>query len=330
MSNEATDNTESVQVVAEEAPPVSTGLLESDDSNVETEAVEAAAPDVEQAPAVEAEPKAEVEKPEPGVDERRFDPLFAEFDDEEMKTDDFYEKITADDIKELPTVARRMLHNFRMAYRLEKQKLESQHAKHNDKYTERESAIENLERDFARRQAEFAAVIDDPRVKEALSVSDAELPDIMSEEGIQARINKGIAEGLNQVFNPMREASAERQQESTYLEFLSAHPEMKEKAFKTEVASLVSERKGTNAPLSTQDAYEIIRARRLVAQHQKRASQERKARSESARQIKRSSVRGSPGVEDIPPEIKKQGAASIVSWLQSNPEAAKRIASSLR
>ena len=66
-----------------------------------------------------------------------------------------------------------------------------------------------------------------------------------------------------------------------------------------------------------------------MEQQQKRAQSERRARAESARQVKRSAVSGSPGVEEIPNDVKKQGAASIASWLQQNPEAAKRISKSL-
>lgn len=323
MSNEANENTESVQPATEEAQTGTTGLLGPEDPQVEAAAE--AAP--EAAPAAVEEVAQESASP---VNEKRFDPLFHEFEDEEAKVDDFYEKITADDIKELPTVAKRMLHNFRMAYRLEKQRLEQSHDSRESSYKKREAEIENLERDFVRRQAEFAAAIDDPRVREAMSVPDSELPDIMSEEGIQARINKGVGEKFSQIFDPMREAAQERRQDHDYSEFVRTHPELKNEDFKRECSTLVKSRLGTTAPLSTQDAYELVKARRIVAKQQKRASQERKARSESARQIKRSSVSGSPGVEDIPPEIKKQGAASIASWLQSNPEAAKRITNSLR
>ena len=151
----------------------------------------------------------------------------------------------------------------------------------------------------------------------------------MTEAGIEARIQRGIAQGLTSAFEPMREAASERKQESAYLDFLEGHPEMRDAGFKKTVANLVRERKSTTSPLSTQDAYEIVRARNVMEQQQKRAQSERRARAESARQVKRSAVSGSPGVEEIPNDVKKQGAASIASWLQQNPEAAKRISKSL-
>ena len=264
------------------------------------------------------------------VDERSFDPLFSDIDDQELATDDFYGNITEQDIKELPTVARRMLHNFRVAYKQKQNELESSHASRQEQYKKREQQIQSLERDFARRQAEFASIIDDPRIRESLKVEESELPDIMSEDGIQARINRGIAEAVSSVFAPMQEVSAQRRQEHAYLDFLDAHPEMKDAAFKKEVAKLVSDRRETDAPISTQDAYEIVRARKIMVEQRRRSDQERRAHSEAARRVQRSSVSGSPDSVEIPPDVKKQGAASIAAWLQSNPEAAKVISNNYR
>mgnify|MGYP003111476277 FL=1 len=257
------------------------------------------------------------------VNERSFDPLFSDIDDDELKTDAFYEGISEHDIKELPTVARRMLHNFRVAYKQKQSALDQSYEKRLNEYKQREQQIQHLERDFARRQAEFASLIDDPSIKESLKVSDEELPDIMSEEGINAHINRRVAEAVANVFSPMQEASAQRRQQSAFYDFLDAHPEMKDPAFKREVASLVTERKGTDAPLSTQDAYEVVKARKIMSEQRARTEKERRARADAARRVQRSSVSGSPGTAEIPPEVKKQGAASIAAWLQSNPEAAK-------
>ena len=133
-----------------------------------------------------------------------------------------HNQITEQDIKELPTVARRMLHNFRVAYKNESQRLNDAHESRVSQYKKREQQIESLERDFARRQAEFASIIEDPRIKEALKQDESEMPDIMSEDGIQARINRGVAEAVSSVFEPMQEISSKRRQESAYFDFLEA------------------------------------------------------------------------------------------------------------
>jgi len=257
------------------------------------------------------------------ANERAFDPLFSDIDDNELKTDAFYEGISEHDIKELPTVARRMLHNFRVAYKQKQAALDQSYTKRLGEYQKREQQIQHLERDFARRQAEFASLIDDPKIKSALQIDDGELPDIMSEDGINAHINRRVAEAVGSVFAPMQEASAERRQQSAFYDFLESHPEMKDAGFKKEVASLVTSRKGTDAPLSTQDAYEVIKARKIMSEQRSRTEKERRARADAARRVQRSSMSGSPGSAEIPPDVKKQGAASIAAWLQSNPEAAK-------
>tara|TARA_R110002167_G_scaffold68189_3_gene192723 strand:+ start:165 stop:1130 length:966 start_codon:yes stop_codon:yes gene_type:complete len=257
------------------------------------------------------------------VSERAFDPLFSDIDDDELKTDAFYEGISEHDIKELPTVARRMLHNFRVAYKQKNTALDDSYKNRLGEYQKREQQIQHLERDFARRQAEFASLIDDPKIKSALNVGDDELPDIMSEDGMNAHINRRVAEAVGSVFAPMQEASAQRRQESAFYDFLESHPEMKDAGFKKEVASLVTGRKGTDAPLSTQDAYEVIKARKIMSQQRSRNEIERRARADAARRVQRSSMSGSPGSAEIPHDVKKQGAASIAAWLQSNPEAAK-------
>tara|TARA_R100000808_G_C2143825_1_gene151606 strand:- start:1138 stop:2094 length:957 start_codon:yes stop_codon:yes gene_type:complete len=298
----------------------STGLL--DESN-----------DVSAEPTFAAEDDSSVQFADDGADSApnvesapvNFDPLSHDIDDEELKTDGFYDGITEHDIKELPTVARRMLHNFRVAYKMKQNDLDEKYQNRLNEYKKREQQIEHLERDFARRQAEFASLVEDPAIQEALKVEEGELPDIMSEDGINAHINRRVAEAVNNVFSPMQQASAQRRQEAAFYDFLESHPEMKNSSFKKEVAALVTERKNTDAPLSTQDAYEVVKARKIMAEQRARVDKERRARADAARRVQRNSMSGSPDAMQIPPEVKKQGAASIAAWLKSNPEAAKAL-----
>ena len=83
------------------------------------------------------------------------------------------------------------------------------------------------------------------------------------------------------------------------------------------------DRRNTDSPLSTQDAYDIIKARKLIEKERQQRTQERRARAEANRRVQRSSMSGSPDAMQIPPDVKKQGAASIAAWLKSNPEAAR-------
>ena len=88
------------------------------DVPVDAAPAEVAAPEPDVSESVEAAP---VARDEPA---RSFDPLFATIDDDDLQLDGFYDKITEQDIKDLPPVARRMLHNFRVAYKLEQKKFQ--------------------------------------------------------------------------------------------------------------------------------------------------------------------------------------------------------------
>ena len=280
-----------------------TGLLDDQESSLELDQSTSDFSDANETDSVEFSSSNEPAIAS-SVDEKSFDPLFSSIEDDELKTDDFYSNISEQDIKELPTVARRMLHNFRIAYKQKQGELDSSHVQRVEKYSKREQQIQSLERDFARRQAEFASIIDDPRIKETLNADESELPDIMSEEGIQARISRGVAEAVRGVFQPMQEVSSQRRQESAYLDFLESHPEMKEPAFKKQVAKMVADRRESDSPLSTQDAYELVRARRVMGEQRKRAERERRARPDAARRVQRSSVSGSPDSAEIPHDVK--------------------------
>ena len=312
MSEEVNEN------IGNEESAGTTGLL--DDVVNESVSEDVGAQDQ---PDFDVQSEAQPEPFQSAVDARSFDPLMHEIDDDDLKTDAFYEGITEHDIKELPTVARRMLHNFRVAYKMKQNELERSHQDRVGQYQKREQQIEHLERDFARRQAEWASLIDDPSVQEAMKVPEGELPDIMSEEGINAHINRRVAEVVSNVFTPMQAASQQRRQEAAFYDFLESNPEMKDPAFKKEVASLVMDRRNTDSPLSTQDAYDIIKARKLIEKERQQRTQERRARAEANRRVQRSSMSGSPDAMQIPPDVKKQGAASIAAWLKSNPEAAR-------
>ena len=297
----------------------STGLL--DDGGTSSEPV-----DVAPEPVADTESQADFSSSNEiteSAQAKNFDPMFSDIDDQELNVDDFYKGITEQDIKELPTVARRMLHNFRVAYKNESQRLNTAHESRVSQYKKREQQIESLERDFARRQAEFASIIEDPRITDALKKDESDMPDIMSEDGIQARINRGVAEAVSSVFEPMQEISSQRRQESAYYDFLESHPEMKKPDFRKQVAELVTHRTNAGSPLSTQDAFDIVKARNMIAEERVRKETQRKARADAARRVQRNSVSGSPATFEIPPDVKKQGAASIAAWLQSNPEAAK-------
>jgi len=279
----------------------------------------------EAAPAHEPEPEIAPE-PEIPSEPSSFNALDAELGDlEELKHDGFYDKITEDHIKDLPPTARRILHNFRIDRKLAEEKHVEQMESLRTKVEQREQNLSNMEREFAKRQAEFAGLVEDPEIQKLLAEPDGELPDIFTEEGVEARIQRGIAKGMSAILEPMKHAADVKARESNYLDFVEKHPEMKDSGFKKDVATLVRSRADDGIPLSTQDAYQIVKARRVMARQQARQVQEQRARQQSARRIGRAVSGGNPSSGEIPPEVKKKGAYAISQWLAANPEAARKI-----
>jgi len=286
---------------------------------------------------VDAAPSGEVfeqevaPEPEPTAEPSSFNALDAELGEiEELQHDGFYDKIDESHIKDLPPTARRILHNFRVDRKLAQEKHVTELESLQSKIEARESNLSNMEREFAKRQSEFANLVEDPDVQKLLTEPDGELPDIFTEEGVEARIQRGIAKGMSAILEPMKNAADVKARESNYLDFVSQHPEMKDTSFKKDVAGLVRSRANEGIPLSTQDAYQIVKARRVMAQQQARSAQEQRARQQSARRIGRAVSGGNPSSHEIPPDVKKQGAYAISQWLAANPEAARKISQSLR
>jgi hypothetical protein len=127
----------------------------------------------------------------------------------------------------------------------------------------------------------------DRKLQQLLAEPEGEMPDIFTEEGVQARVQHGIAKAMAAILEPMKSAADSQAQMSNYKDFVQQHPEMRDNSFKQDVLRLVTSRAEDGIPLSTQDAYQIVKARRVVAQQQARAAHEQRARQQSARRIGR-------------------------------------------
>ena len=307
--------------------------VQSDAADIGNESLDAIAaqqesvPEIEAAPEVPAEP---VRREEP-AGHQSFSALDNALSDiEELEHDGFYDKIDESHLKDLPPTARRILHNFRVDRKQQGEKHQAEITNLMTKIEERERQLSTSERDFAKRQSEFASLIDDPDIQKLLSEPKGELPDIFTEQGVEARIQRGIAKGMQAILEPMKAAADVKARETSYLEFVDKHPEMRDATFKKEVAGLVRTRVSSGAPVTTEDAYQLVKARRVMAQQQARAAQQQRARQQSARRIGRAVSGGNPSSHEIPPDVKKQGAYAISQWLAANPEAARKISQSLR
>ena len=251
-------------------------------------------------------------------------------DIEELEHDGFYDKIDESHLKELPPVARRILHNFRVDRKQQAKSHTTEMQSLMTKIEARERRLVQSERDFSKQQSEFASLVENPEVQAILQEPSGEMPDVFTQEGIEARIQRGIAKGMQTVLQPMKAAADIKSRENSYLDFLTTHPEMKDSSFKQEVAGLVRTRSDAGVPVSTQDAYQLVKARRVMSQQQVRVQQEQRARQQSARRVGRAVSGGNPSNGEIPSDVKKQGAFAIASWLKANPEAARKLSQSLR
>ena len=302
------------------------------DVSADTEAIETpageSAEDLAGFVASDSEPSSDpgpsvADEPEPS-----FNPLTSNIDDDELKLDGFYKDLNEDHIKELPTTAKRMLHNFRNAYKMREQELDKRLEEKEREHGSRMEHLNKMERDFARRQAEIAAVSTNPEIQKLLNPSSSgKKIDPYTPEGLEAMVEQRVAQGLKKVLEPMNQAAVMNQRESALIDFVSDHPEMRDPSFKKEVVGLVKTRWDTEQRVSTQDAYQLVKARRVLAKEQARAQQETAARAKSARRVARKTSSGSPASDNIPNEVRRRGAGAIVNWLRDNPEAAKRLRS---
>lgn len=233
----------------------------------------------------------------------------------------YVKQLTAGHIDELPTAAKQILRDAMLAkQRAEAQALNATKAAEANLVQQRQQ-IEEQERAFARRQAAFAALADSPEVRKLLQQPEDNLPDPYTPEGIEARIKLQTAKTVQAFFEPIQQDAQMRAKEAAYLDFVAAHPEMKDDAFKKEVNALLVERRNAQAPITTPDAYEIIKGRRAAAEATLKRNREIAARRASAERVGRTTAGSSPGNEPIPQAILKRGAAAVAEYLENNPSA---------
>lgn len=285
----------------------------------EPPAEEPPAPSTEEPP---AEPP--TDRPDWGI----LDTELGELDDvEELKLDEYYKDIKPEHIKEMPVVAKQIVHNIRRHHLMELAEIgkEVEGLK-----TELDAGWDDLKRretEFAQRQAEFAAVLDSPEVQKHMKGPEGELPDAYTEEGLQARIDKGVTDRIKGIFDPFRQEAETLRRQSSYRDFVESHPEMREPSFQGRVSTLVKERRDTGRPITTQDAYRLVKLEDLETEQQQIMAQQRTARAESARHVARTTTSGTPATTEIPKEIRKD-AVKVYEFLQQNPEAKRAIDSS--
>lgn len=237
----------------------------------------------------------------------------------------YVKSLTPSHIDELPTVAKQLLRDGLLATRRAEARAQLAAKDAEERIAQQRAQVEEQERAFARRQAAFAALVDSPEVRKLLEQPEGDLPDPYTPEGMQARIKLETARTVQTFFEPIQREAELRAKEAAYMDFVAAHPEMKDNAFKGEVNALLVERREAGMAITTPDAYEIIKGRRAASEAQLKRNREIAARRASAEKVGRSSAGASPANEPIPQAVLKRGAAAVAEYLENNPSAMSAV-----
>jgi hypothetical protein len=255
--------------------------------------------------------------------DRGFDLLTSELPaDETFSLDGFYKGIKPEHLEKLDPLSKQVIHNLRRDYHNKRQRDSSKARDLEASYQQKLDSLQQRERDFATQQSAFAKLVEDPKLKEILAKPEAELPDLLTPEGIEARIERAAAEKLNQLVQPIAEHSERETRRMALADFTKAHPEMKDASFRGDVAELIRQRRSSGFDISTPDAYELVKAQRAVDERQRLEARQRQVRAASARQIGKSKANAAKS--SGPP--KGARAQEVYAWVKANQEEAKRLA----
>jgi hypothetical protein len=300
------------------------------------EGTQSAPPAAEQeSPAQEAAPSESAESSQDDGREQFFSLLSSELgelaDDEEFKLDDFYKNLKPNHIKDLPTFGKQVIHNMRRELKLQQKKSSETVEAERKRLEAARADVEKRERDLAKQRADFTSVLNNPEVKKLFEVDkNAKAPDPFSPEGMKESIRRELAESLSKIFTPLQKESEKQQRAVAYADFVQTHPELKDPKFKAEVAGLMRERAAQVkagakvALLSSEDAYQIAKLRRLEAEQKRLTEIDKKARQASARQVEKVTVGGDSSGAEIPAEARKS-SAKLAEYFRANPEAMRKV-----
>jgi hypothetical protein len=324
MNDEATQVEETQQSAAESAP--------APERSVEAAP---AAPEkkveLKKAKPVPIEP--EKKAPEPLSKYQRIVRSLGEMPEEANET--LLDSIDESTIEKLPASAKGVLKHLIAKQEAEnKRRLEEQSKQFEDRQkhlAEFEERIKADAKNLIRNRAQLNKMLLDPKFQQMLQAANKEekdMADPYTPEGIQDRINKGVALAMKEFQEPIRESAQKSQQIARYNEFVENHPKMNESGFKKEVRELMESRHKDNRPISLEDAYAHIDRKRLIEAEEKRLASERQARAKSAQRVSKSTKSSSGESADPVPKwvLEKgynghRGNLARLHYLRDNPKA---------
>ena len=311
----------------------------------ETPAPEAAEQQVEQVDQVDVPQEAASEQIEPEqptteevqkVSPERLESLLDALGEiPETPSEALLETLDAKSVENLPDSMKGLFKHMVAAERQRVRQMEDKLSSRNAELEKKFEELKEQNRVVIRNRAQLNEVLMDPKFQEYLKHADVpeeELKDPFSQEGIEQRIKKGVAEAMREFQRPIHESATRAQQMARYQDFVAAHPKMTDKAFKTDVRDLMQERKNSGSALALEDAYALVERNRLVAEQEKQTTRDRLKRSESARNVSRSTVSSSnDGGDPVPKWVTEKGYkgsrgnTARIHYLRDNPAALQKL-----
>tara|TARA_R100000315_G_scaffold52525_1_gene26239 strand:- start:1115 stop:2110 length:996 start_codon:yes stop_codon:yes gene_type:complete len=324
MENEAT------QVVTEETPQEAAPVQE-------TVQEPASIPEPVEAQPVAEEPVAEAATPAPLTKYERIMRSLGDIPEEANET--LLESIDEKTIEKLPASAKGVLRHLIAQQNAQHRKMQEEREQ---AFKERQSKIEEFEqrvqtdaKNLIRNRAELNKMLLDPKFQKLMqqaNLPEEEMADAFTPEGIQQRIEKGVAQAMKQFQEPITAAAHRSQQMAQYQEFLETHPKMSDASFKREVRTLMEQRQAAGQPIPLEDAYNNVDRSRMLQEHEKRLAAERQARARSAQKVSRSTVSSSgESQEPVPNWVTERGykghrgQTARIHYLRDNPKALEAL-----
>lgn len=197
-------------------------------------------------------------------------------------------------------------------------------------YKNKEQELHAEARRVIESRAKMAEVFRNKELQDLLKKKDIpenRMPDPFTPEGIQARIDRATAQGLQRFIEPITRSAKQAQSEAKYNEFVASHPNMMDKTFKGQVVSLIRERKQAGVSVALRDAHDLVEHQNMVKDAQVKRQKERTRRAESARKISRTSVSSDPESGSLIPNWVsdkgykgRRGSAATYLFLKDNPK----------
>ena len=245
------------------------------------------------------------------------------------------DSIDEQSLEKMPDSAKGLLKHMMARQKIEHQKRLEEVSTHRKTLEEHEGRIREEARNLLRRRAQLNKMLTNPKFQEMLTKADVpeeQLADPLTQEGMQQRIQRGVAEAMREFQKPITAAANRAQQIESYTSFVETHPQMKDAGFKKSVRSFMETRRDSGAAVSLEDAYAHVDRQRLLKEEASRIATEREARARSARKISRSTVSSQPDAGDPVPEwvMKKgyngvRGQSARIHYLRDNPKALEKL-----